>query len=93
MPRTKLDDDVRPLSEFRANAADFVERVRKTKRPMVLTQRGHSSAVLLDVAEYERLLDEIETLRDIRRAEKQVSRRKGVSHSKARDRVLTSLRK
>ena len=93
MPRTHLDEDVRPLSEFRANAAGFVDRVRKTRRPLVLTQRGHSAAVLLDVSEYEQLLDEVETLRDIQLAERQISRGKGLSHSKAKARVLAALRK
>ena len=93
MPRTRLDEDVRPLSEFRANAADFVERIRKTRRPLVLTQRGHSAAVLLDVSEYEQLLDEVETLRDIQLAEKQISRGRGLSHSKAKARALAALRK
>ncbi|TMB39009.1 MAG: type II toxin-antitoxin system Phd/YefM family antitoxin [Deltaproteobacteria bacterium] len=93
MSRTRLDEDVQPLSEFRANVASFVERVRKTKRPVVLTQRGHSAAVLLDVSKYEQLLDEVETLRDIQIAEKQLSRGRGVSHSKAKARILAALRK
>ena len=70
MSRTRLDEDVQPLSEFRANVASFVERVRKTKRPVVLTQRGHSAAVLLDVSKFEQHLDEVETHRDIQIAEK-----------------------
>jgi antitoxin YefM len=93
MPRARLDEDVQPLSEFRANAASFVERVRRTKRPLVLTQRGHSAAVLLDVAEYEQLLEEVETLRDIQAAERQLSRGKGQSHSKAKARVQAAVRK
>ncbi|MGH7859437.1 MAG: type II toxin-antitoxin system Phd/YefM family antitoxin [Candidatus Binatia bacterium] len=93
MPRTRFDEDVRPLSEFRANAASFLDRVRKTKRPVVLTQRGHSAAVLLDVSEYERLLGEVETLRDIQLAEKQIARGKGLSYSKAKARGLAALRK
>lgn len=93
MARARLDEDIRPLSEFRANAATFVDQVRKTKRPMVLTQRGHSAAVLLDVAEYEQLVEEVETLRDIRLSEKQIAAGRGLSHSKAKVRVLASLRK
>src|SRR5438046_4352969 len=45
MARAHFDEDVKPLSEFRANVSRFIERVRKTKRPIVLTQRGHSAAV------------------------------------------------
>ena len=56
MSRIQLDEDIRPLSEFRANVASFIEHVRETKRPLVITQRGKSAAILLDVAEYEALL-------------------------------------
>ena len=64
--RVKLNTDVKPVSEFRANAAELIEHVKTSRRPLVLTQREHSAAVLLDVAEYERMVDEIELLSDVR---------------------------
>lgn len=91
MPRARLDEDVRPLSEFRANVSTLVQQIRRTKRPLVLTQRGHSAAVVLDVTEYERLLEEVETLRDINLAESEIARGKGVPHGRARRRVLAAL--
>jgi len=94
MPRrARLDQDVKPLSEFRANVSTLVQQVRRTKRPLVLTQRGHSAAVLLDVTEYEHLLEEVETLRDIHAAERQIAQGRGISQSRARQRVLAVLRK
>ena len=46
MRQPRLDTDIRPVSEFRANVADLIEQVRNSGRPLVLTQRGHSAAVL-----------------------------------------------
>lgn len=63
MPRVNLDEDIKPLSEFRANAAELIQRVRETGRPLVLTQRGHSSAVVICVSIYEALLEELDALR------------------------------
>ena len=80
MAKIKPSEDVQPLSAFRANAAGFLEQVRETKRPIVLTQHGKSAAVVLDVAEYEALVDEVELLRDIREAQAQLARGEGVSH-------------
>jgi len=91
--RARLDQDVKPLSEFRAKVASLVEQVRKTKRPLLLTQRGQSAVVVMDVSEYEGLLDEVETLRDINLAEKQVAQGRGVPHARARQSVLTALRR
>ena len=89
----RLREDVRPLSEFRANAAAFVEQVQVTHRPIVLTQHGRSAAVLLDVGEYERLTERAEVLEDIRLAEEQVSRGEGVEHDEAKRQVLARLRR
>ncbi|MEO8380578.1 MAG: type II toxin-antitoxin system Phd/YefM family antitoxin [Acidobacteriota bacterium] len=71
--RVNLEQDIKPVSEFRANAAGLIDQVRSSGRPLVLTQRGHSAAVLLDVIQYERLLGEIELLRDVREAEDQIA--------------------
>ena len=66
MPNIRVSQDIRSLSEFRAKVAAFVEQVRKTRRPLVLTQHGRSSAVLLDVSEYERFVERAELLEEIR---------------------------
>jgi antitoxin YefM len=89
----RFDEDIRPLSEFRANAAAFVEQVQTTHRPIVLTQRGRGAAVLIDVKEYERLVERAEVLEDIRVAEEQIARGEGVDHETAREMVLARLRR
>lgn len=80
----KLNTDIKPVSEFRANAAELIEQVRSSRRPLVLTQRGHSAAVVLDVVEYERMVEEIELLSDVRTAVAQIEAGKGVSHRDAK---------
>lgn len=82
--RPKLDSDVKPVSEFRANAAELIEQIRKTRRPLVLTQRGHSAAVVMDVADYERMVEEIELLTDVRTALEQLEAGRGVSNRDAK---------
>ena len=62
MDRIDLENDIRPLSEFRANTASLVTQVRKTGRPLVLTQHGKSAVVLLDVRLYQSLLSACEQL-------------------------------
>lgn len=57
----------------------------------MLTQRGHSTAVLVDVAEYEHLLEQLETLRDIQNAQQQIEAGHGVPHADACKRILAEL--
>jgi antitoxin YefM len=84
----RLDQDVRPLSEFRARVASFVQQVNETRRPMLLTQRGRGVAVLIDVREFEAMQERLELLEDVRAAQQQFSAGKGIPHEEAKARAL-----
>jgi antitoxin YefM len=89
----RFSRDIRPLSEFRANAAAFIQQVRRTRRPLVLTQHGKSAAVLLDVQEYERLVERAEIIEDVAVAEEQLARGEGVEHATAKTQLLDRIRR
>lgn len=91
MGRIHLQQDIKPVTEFRAKAASLIERIRETKRVLVLTQRGHSAAVVVEVGEYQRMVEELELLRDIHAAEKQLAEGQGLEHEQARQQVLKAL--
>jgi antitoxin YefM len=84
MRRLNVDKDIKPVSEFRANAAELIEQVKTSGRPLILTQRGQSTAVLLNVTEYEGMVEEIELLRDVRTAIKQIDAGKGITNREAK---------
>ena len=93
MLRVRVDEDIRPLSEFRAGVATFVKQIHETRRPMVLTQRGRGVAVLVDVQEYERMQERLELLEEVYKAEEQIASGEGISQEDARSRVLGRLEK
>lgn len=93
MSRFRPSQDIRPVTEFRANAAAMLAHVQSTGRPVVLTQHGRSAAVLLDVTAYELLVDELALLRDVKTAEAQIARGKGVPHATAAKKLRAKLRK
>jgi antitoxin YefM len=88
MQRIKLDQDIKPLSEFRANATACLQQVHDTRRPMIITQHGKSSAVLMDVHEYEQLIDKLEILQDIKLAEAQLEQKQGISQKAAKQKIM-----
>jgi prevent-host-death family protein len=55
-------EDVRPVTDLRQHAADLLTHVRKSGRPVVITQRGRSAAVLESVEQYEQRLARMELL-------------------------------
>jgi prevent-host-death family protein len=91
MRRLKIDKDIKPVSEFRANAAELIEQVRSSGRPLVLTQHGHSAAVVMDVEGYEQIMEEIELLRDVRTAVAQLAAGEGVSNRAAKSELRRRL--
>jgi antitoxin YefM len=87
MQRIKIDQDIHSMSEFRTGIASFLKRVRKTKRPLIITQRGKGAAVLLDVAEYEAMIEKIELLQDIQTSISQIENGEGVSQDRAKEMI------
>jgi antitoxin YefM len=88
----KPTQDIQSLTAFRANVASFVDQVRQTRRPLVLTQHGQSAAVLLGAAEYEALVEELEVLRDISISERELAEGKGVPHAEVKAQLLEIVR-
>ena len=88
MRQINLENDIRPLSEFRANTAKFVKQVKETKRPLILTQHGKSTAVLLDVATYQALIEKLELLQEIQIGEKQIADGQYLTHDQVKQRIM-----
>jgi len=93
MTRLNLDEDVKPLSDFRSNVTACILQTRRTKRPLVITQHGKSAAVLLGVSEYEELMQKMDVLEDIRLSEAQLELNKRVGHAQALKRALAKMAK
>lgn len=90
MARLAIDfeRDIRPVSDFRANAADALRVVQETGRPLVLTQHGRSAAVLLGVSAFQSLLDELEELRDVQRGLADLAAGRVSAHEDVREEAL-----
>lgn len=42
-----------PISDLQSKAKQFVEQVNKTREPLIITQRGRATAILVDCETYE----------------------------------------
>lgn len=63
LERPRLDEDVVPFTEYRRTLNACFARTSRTHRPIVITQNGRSTSVMMSVADFERTWDEIETWR------------------------------
>ena len=46
-----------PVAEFKTHASQVINRLRASGRPVLITQHGRGAAVLISVAEYDRLYE------------------------------------
>jgi prevent-host-death family protein len=70
-----LATDIHSLTDFKRRTADYIEQIRQTGHPLVLTLNGKAELVVQDTASYQRLLnalDRVEAIEGIRRGLKSV---------------------
>lgn len=66
-----------PVTDLRQDAAAALKRVRATRQPLVITQRGRAAAVMISVEEYERAEHERQILQLLARGEREIRTGKG----------------
>jgi prevent-host-death family protein len=66
-----------PVTDLRQDAAAVLRRVRDSREPLIITQRGRAAAVILSVEEYERENSERQILRLLAGGEKEIAAGKG----------------
>ena len=86
--QVNLAEDICPVSEFRADINTVLQKTKTTHRPIVLTQHGKSTAILMDIKEYQSLLYERELLDEIRIGIKQADEGKTYSTKQAKERLM-----
>jgi prevent-host-death family protein len=52
-----LSQDIHSLSEFKRKTAEFMDRMKQSGHPVVLTINGKAELVVQDAASYQRLLE------------------------------------
>ena len=65
-----IANDIHSLSEFKRNTGEFLNQMRRSRHPLVLTINGKAELVVQDAASYQELLnrlEELEALAGIRR--------------------------
>jgi prevent-host-death family protein len=63
--RTKFSEDIVPLSDLKVNPGRIMSQVDKTRRPILLTNRGRGVAVVQSLEGYETQTEELAFLRDV----------------------------
>lgn len=57
--------DIHSLSNFKRNTAEFIQQMKQTGNPVVLTVNGKAELVVQDAQSYQKLLELLEQLETI----------------------------
>jgi prevent-host-death family protein len=66
-----LSSDIQSLTDFKRRTADFIEQIKETGHPLVLTVNGKAELVVQDAASYQKLMelkDRAETVEALRKS-------------------------
>lgn len=66
-----------PITDLRQDAASVLKRVRESKQPFFITQRGRAAAVIQSTEAYQRDEHDRELLRALARGDKEIAAGKG----------------
>jgi prevent-host-death family protein len=62
MRPVRISEDIVPVSDFKARAAEWLKRVSETGQPVVITLNGKAAGVLVSPAEFDRLTERARVL-------------------------------
>jgi prevent-host-death family protein len=68
----KLSTQIKPISYFKANAAEIVRQLAVRREPMVITQNGEATAVIQDIVSYEETQETLALLKVLALGNRQV---------------------
>ncbi|HXV62625.1 MAG TPA: type II toxin-antitoxin system Phd/YefM family antitoxin [Vicinamibacteria bacterium] len=80
----KFSEAIEPVTTLKIKSAELIRRARESGQPIVITQNGKATAVLLDVESFERQREALLLLRYLAVGEDEVSRGRGVRDKDAR---------
>ena len=61
----RVSENIVPVSEFKAKAADWLRRLVESSEPVVITQNGKAAGVLLSPAAYDELTERFRFMKSV----------------------------
>lgn len=76
-----------PVTEVKRHATEILAKLKVHREPIVITEHGRSSAVLIDVESFDKLQHRLAILEGIARGERAFAEGRVVSHEHAKRRL------
>ena len=84
-----ITSDIKPITYLKNNAADVLQQINETHRPVIITQNGEPRAVLQDPESYENMRNAIGILKLMSQGEDDVKQ----GNVKSQEQVFSDIEK
>jgi len=86
-----LAEDIRSISYVKSHTAEVMKQVGEKNNPVVITQNGEARAVLMDVKQYQGIVNAINLMKILSIGENDLKRGRVYSHDELQRRIKSIL--
>ena len=87
-----ITSDIKPVTYLKSRAADLLNQINDTHRPVIITQNGEPRAVLQDTESYENMRNAIGILKVLSQGESDIKNGKIKSQEEVFNAIESSLK-
>jgi len=80
MRNIRVSENIIPVSEFKARAAEWLRRLSRSSEPLVITQNGKAAGVLLSPAAYDEFVERYQFMKAVEQGLSDVDSGRVTSH-------------
>jgi len=84
-------EDIKPISYVKTHTAQVMKQIGEKNNPVVITQNGEAKAVLMDVRQYQKIIDTINLLKILSIGENDIKNNKIYTHDQINKKMNTIL--
>ena len=86
-----LVEDILSISYVKSHTAEVMKQVEEKNNPVIITQNGEAKAVLMDVKQYQNIIDTINLLKILSIGENDLKKNRIYTHEEVQRRIKTIL--
>jgi len=86
-----LVQDIKPISYVKSHTAEVMKQIQEKNNPIVITQNGEAKAVLMDVKQYQGIIDTINLIKIIAIGENDIKNNRIYTQEQVDEKIKTIL--
>jgi prevent-host-death family protein len=86
-----LVQDIKPVSYVKAHTAEVLEQLQVKNSPVIITQNGEAKAVLMDVHQYQDIINAMNLLRIVAIGENDIRQGRTYTHDEVKNKIRAIL--